>query len=840
VLRQDRNDRDSQVSEATDTERPPAIEPRRRFGDGVAGSGTFRVAASLAGPVVIVASVVAVLHSFAFGGLISTQHADVLPLWLPNYCFLGKSLAAGHLPAWNPYVMGGVPFAADPQSGWLSAPAMLLFSALPCQLAIRWFIVLQPILAGLGVYWLLHGEGCSRPAATVGGLVLALGIAGSLLALSLPFAASLAWTALLLAAASRLMRSTSWASMLIWVALTALAWGQLAAAHLSLGFVMGSGAFLIFLAARTVRDVRTGTRPGRHALLLSALLLAALPLVNLGYFLPRLAYLSRTSIGQGYSGLDALAAHLRGVPAPKPTARGIPPTVPLRFDASPGLYLGATGLALAFAGWRARRVRHLAVAFSLFGSLCYALSLNPVVHALLPWMKRFGLGSFYLHDPPRLIFGLVLALAVLAGIGVEAWRDEGSAGTRLLMVAPAVLVWGVLPVLLGLHRTHLTLPVLGALAGALALTAAAIRPSLLVLLPIVLATELTFSGLSAQSPHPDGSSVSIFRQDQAVALYPLRRPAIQAAAYVRAGPIADYLMAKDNGRYLSIAPRLWSELGYHVRRTPPFWGFMATQRSMVFRIEEGQGYNSTQLLRYWTFLRAADTKRIKYNAAGFIRAEPIVLDLLQVAYLDQPVSDSPVVPGEAPVAQEGRWVLYRLPDPSPRASIVPSWKVVASASAALTEVIDKAFEPARQVILERDPGLSPPSGGRGAAAGTATYRPTGDQSATIVVDSPRDGMLLVRNAYDPHWHARVDGQPVPVLAGDYLVQAVSLPAGHHTVQLSYDDPSIGYGLLGSSVALVLLFSAASTFAVRARREASRKENEDLTASTAPAESPSLE
>ena len=115
-----------------------------------------------------------VLHDFAFLGKLSNQHVDPLAFWLPTHCFLGESLASGHVPTWNPHVMGGVPFAADPQSGWMYLPAMALYTALPCGTAIRWFIVLQPILAGLGTYWFLRSERLSRPAATVGGLMLAL------------------------------------------------------------------------------------------------------------------------------------------------------------------------------------------------------------------------------------------------------------------------------------------------------------------------------------------------------------------------------------------------------------------------------------------------------------------------------------------------------------------------------------------------------------------------------------------------------------------------------------------------------------------------------------------
>src|SRR5919198_3623955 len=136
--------------------------------------------------------------------------------------------------------MGGLPLAADPQSGWGYLPAMLLFSAFSCGRAIRWFIVLQPVLAGLGTFWFLRSEGLSRAAATTGGLALALGMAGSFISLELPFAGTLAWTALLLAAASRLLHARTWPGRLAWVAAVAVAWGQLANAHLSNGLVMGT------------------------------------------------------------------------------------------------------------------------------------------------------------------------------------------------------------------------------------------------------------------------------------------------------------------------------------------------------------------------------------------------------------------------------------------------------------------------------------------------------------------------------------------------------------------------------------------------------------------------
>src|SRR6266498_2604709 len=49
----------------------------------------------LGGPLLIVAAVVIVAHNVAFGGLVSVPSPDMLPLWLPNHCLLGTSLAHG-------------------------------------------------------------------------------------------------------------------------------------------------------------------------------------------------------------------------------------------------------------------------------------------------------------------------------------------------------------------------------------------------------------------------------------------------------------------------------------------------------------------------------------------------------------------------------------------------------------------------------------------------------------------------------------------------------------------------------------------------------------------------
>jgi hypothetical protein len=50
-------------------------------------------------------------------------------------------------------------------------------------------------------------------------------------------------------------------------------------------------------------------------------------------------------------------------------------------------------------------------------------------------------------------------------------------------------------------------------------------------------------------------------------------------------------------------------------------------------------------------------------------------------------------------------------------------------------------------------------------------------------------------------------------------------AGHHTISLAYDDPTIGYGLLGS--ALVLLGMLGAALALRRRDAENRRDESPL-------------
>ena len=313
-----------------------------------------RAARSLAGPALIVICVLIAMRGFVFENLLTNQHFDILAFWLPRSCFLGRSLAAGHVPLWNPFEMAGVPFAADPQSWWLYAPAMLLSWALPCGEGLRAFIVLQPLLAGLGLYAFLRMEGLRRAAATAGGLSIAVAIAASLIGISLPFSGTLAWTPFVLIGASGCLRATRWSRRIAWAALGALAWGQVASAHMSHGLMMCTGLTAAYVAAKSIHDVRARSVTWWRAAAIGVGFLALFPLANLAILVPRLALIERSSLHAGYAALRGTQPPITGTDLPLDIT-GVFAGWPFALATTPGAYVGAAILLMTPAALRDRR-----------------------------------------------------------------------------------------------------------------------------------------------------------------------------------------------------------------------------------------------------------------------------------------------------------------------------------------------------------------------------------------------------------------------------------------------------------------------------------------------------
>jgi hypothetical protein len=752
---------------------------------------------------VIVACVLVALRGIAFLPHLSDQHPDVLSFWLPRSCLMGRSLAQGHLPLWNPFEMAGTPFLADAQGGWLSLGSMGTSWLFGCGGGLRAQIVLYPILAGLGLWWFLRREGLGRLAATAGGLSLAMAIAASIVAISLPFSGTLAWTPFVLVAASGWFSSAGW-RRLGWLALGALAWGQVATSHLSHGLVIATGVAGAYVVARAIHEVRGGRLSPGHAVGLSVAFLGFLPLASLAVLVPRFALLERSSLAAGYeafAGTVAGVAGGEGVPIPD---GGIWAAWPLALASTPGGYLGAVTLLCVPFALRDRARRYLVIALGTAGVAAYLLTSSLLVGTA--WFRSLALsmpfGDVYLHNAGRFRYVAFLVLPALGAIGFQSLLDRRPAfGSAMRWIGAGLAVFLAFPVLVGADPRRLVIFAVASAAVVLVIRGLARgRPWAPVALAGVLALELIAGALWSSTYHGGTVFFGLEGEDHpALVAAPLRWPAVNLDAYLEPGPIARALQG-SGGRYLTwIQPDAAFNKGYLFTRERADWPALLIGRSVLFEVPDVLGYSPIQLPRYWAFIRAANELPVYYNASILQLPTLEDLRLLGVRYLiGRREQDLPAGVQGRVVATEGSYRLIQVDGAQPRASIVTAWEVVGSEREALERVLEPGFDPAAVAVLESDPLLAPATPDEPAVT-SATYEEEDPEAAVLKVETTVPAIVVVRNAWDEGWGATVDGRPVPVLHADHLLQGIPVPAGTHEVRLTYREHAIARGLALSAI-----------------------------------------
>ncbi len=116
----------------------------------------------------------------------------------------------------------------------------------------------------------------------------------------------------------------------------------------------------------------------------------------------------------------------------------------------------------------------------------------------------------------------------------------------------------------------------------------------------------------------------------------------------------------------------------------------------------------------------------------------------------------------------------------------------------------------RQIVLEQQPGVAAaPNTPADPSVRVESYR---RNSATVVVDAPRPGLLYAAESYFPGWTATVNGAPVDILPANYAFRAVAVPAGRSQVVFRYWPPGLTAGLAVSGISMLALCALA--FAAR--------------------------
>ncbi len=741
--------------------------------------------------------------------------ADAATQFYPWYSFLGESLRSREVPGWNPHQFSGTPFAADPLSGWSYLPAMLLFTALPPLGAAKAYLIFHLLLAGCTTYALAR--------------TLKMGAAGALFsavayefsgflyvenACCFAYAGVMAWLPLSLLGADKAIGSSGRASRVLWWGGSGLALSQILASWL------GQGSYYALLALIGYVTYRTLVSPPGHARGLrtrlrgsvlhgGGILLFGFGLAAAG-LLPRLEYNALSNLAGGYPG---------------PKGDGGWTVEDWRLLLEPGLfYAGGTVLALALAAPVVARGRS---ATPYFASLCLAALVlagaeATPLHSALNLLPRFE--QLHARFPERTMVVFFLGAALLAGATLSRLGELGKrAGPLLLLPALAasfLAVWFPLPapVLLALVLASVPLAAYALLPAPYA----AWRGLAAGALVLVAFSDLFASGRAALVEQGEAKGGSKLTD---------RIREVDLAAYYRPTDATRFLRSASGdepSRYLGYGPRtgVRRALSSPVRfADPEMQALGVNNQAMVQALQSVQGYNAVRLARYDEYVRALNGEGQDYHYADVFEGglDSPLLDLLNVRHVIVPARTPPDgdeglgdLKNSNPVAYEDdRVQVLENRGALPRAWIVHSARRAGPAEA-LDLLSSGAVDPGSTALLEETPPrLAQLDDGSTDSARVTEY---GADRVSLETSTGAPGLLVLSETYYPAWRAYVDGRPVRLYRANYLLRAVPVPAGEHSVELRYESVTLRVGIWISLATGGSLVAVASAVAARRQKK----------------------
>ncbi len=160
--------------------------------------------------------------------------------------------------------------------------------------------------------------------------------------------------------------------------------------------------------------------------------------------------------------------------------------------------------------------------------------------------------------------------------------------------------------------------------------------------------------------------------------------------------------------------------------------------------------------------------------------------------------------------------LFRVPDPLPRAYAVGRVRA-ATGAAALAVLVGPGFDPHVEVVLDAtEPGV-PPEGGPANGSVAVVDRRSDRVVLEAVLDAP--AYVVLTDAFDPGWRARVDGREAAILRANHAFRAVRVGAGRHRIEQVYRPRAASAGAAATLVAAALAAMLWTGGRLRASRRA---------------------
>ncbi len=718
--------------------------------------------------------------------------------------FEGDELLAGRLPLWNPYTFGGSPFWADVQAAVFYPPSLLtLFLAAPggfSLFALEVEAIAHIWLAAVFMYLFIRRITGNRPAAFIASLTFTFsGYLTGYPSQQLAVLEADVWLPLALffiyIGYERLPPSPEperpTRSPIPMLLLAGMAWGMaLLAGHPQSGLIVAyvSTAYFFFLWLIHAPLNRPQQMPVRF----SMLMLRAVPRALGHWFIFIVTGLALAAI-QFLPAAEYTLLSVRAEGSYDKMSGGFPLTdiiqllLPGQVSFYSPLYVGVVGLILAIWAVFAASARNRHTVFwAILTLLTLLISFGGNTFLYSP-LYLFGPGFSIFRGQERWAFAAAFSLSVLAGYGFKALlspanQPESSRPPVPLRLIQFLFFFALLLTFLfffGLNDTgwRSDSPFFNLLGGATLLTTLLTLTWLLWKFSPRL-PPLYFTGLTAALICFD-----LFTVNWQTNLYP------QPPEWHTQMPPAVAAIKTDAALTPDDPYRVYNEFRLYDNYGVPF------------KLEDLWGASPLRPERYDKFL-----------------APPMpierVWELLNVKYVitwrQELFVPSEIIHQEP--AEDGATYVHRLNEVGPRAWLV-SQAEMADDETILQKIADPAFERWHIALLESNPDslvalyLDPPDleqNENGSSVASITRIAPHATHLTYQVTTPNPALLILSEPHYPGWQATLNGHAAPLLRANYILRAVPVPAGNHTVTLTFQPLTFTIGAIISTLALLTI------------------------------------
>lgn len=714
--------------------------------------------------------------------------SDIVSIIYPWRIYGIELLKRGIWPLWIPQALAGVPLLANFQSG-LFYPFNLLFLIFSNITAWSFYIILQPILAGIFCFLFFKNLKLSKLSALIGSIIFAFsGFFMVWLEYGIVGHAGL-WSPLVLLTIDKILAKNSFVWLIIGV--------------LSIGFSILAGypqisAFLIlvaFLYATYQLISRQETYEKKSVvfiffIFILGILLSAVQLVP-GWELWQLSLRS-------------------GDPTAAAFNYGLNPLKNLILLFAPDFYGNpATG---NFWGWGAynESASYVSIAglflavIALFGSLknktLFFFKGLLVFSLLMVFTNPFSNFIYSLRLPilvsssaGRLLFLVDFSLAVLAAFGIESIVTQKKIRryfTLILLAVPFLMITIIVFIKPDLWPDRNLLVNLAVVRRNL------ILPTLILLVSLVL---ISVASLAKAAPLKKIFLWFLFF----LIIFDLFRFGFKYTPFTS----RSYLYpATQLTNFLEIQGGLYR-----------FVGLIPQSMFIPYTLSSPEGYEPLMIKRFSEFATRINEEKFDQISTGsrwiiVNRHESPLLNLLGTKYflsfnVDPKSQWDPQYfkyPKEkyGLVFQYGKSQVYENKKVLPRAFILHEFQVLKD-NEILKTLMDEHFDASKTLLFEETPREIPEKkvGEDKVVIDQSSYF---DNKVLIKTNAASGGFLFLSDNFYPGWRAFIDGQETKIYRADYTFRAVFLPKGEHTVKFIYDPQTFKIGLWLSLTSLGVL------------------------------------